>query len=269
MSIALIDGDIVAYRCASSCSPTKTKLEEEPLDVAIYRTNELMKKILYETGTEHYKLYIGGKTNFRKQVDPLYKANRTKPPPTHLKDVRDFLISEWKAEVTSEVETDDMLGIDQTDSTIICSIDKDLLQIPGKHYNFVTSVFTDITESMGRYNFYTQLIMGDKSDNVPGYDGKARTEVPKFLQPMIETLMFYAEHDFNDWAFLKYVYELYDDKERFFINGKLLYILRSLDEDWIKIAQETMERGQKEDLMGLSQEYYGQGQDDGLPNTNA
>lgn len=266
---ALIDGDIVAYRCASSCSPTKSKLHEEPLDVAIYRANELMKKILSETGTQDYSLYIGGKTNFRKQVDPQYKANRTKPPPTHLDHVREFLVNEWGAVITSEVETDDMLGVDQTDNTIICSIDKDLLQIPGRHYNFVNSVFSDVSESMGRYNFYTQLILGDKSDNVPGYDGKARTEVPKFLEPAINTLLFYAENDFNEWSFMKYVYDLYEDKARFFINGKLLYILRSLDEDWIKIAQEIMEVGRKEDLMGLSQEYCVQGQDDGLQNTNA
>jgi 5'-3' exonuclease len=241
--IALIDGDIVSYRTAASCEPTRIKPEREPQDVAIMRADELVRRILHETGSDSYKLYIGGEDNFRYKIYPEYKANRSdKPKPTYLQDVRSFLVSEWNAEIVNGIEADDALGIAQDKDghyqttenhpefdTIIASIDKDLLMIPGWHYNFVKGERTFVDEDTGLKNFYQQLIQGDQTDGIFGFDGKARPKIPQFLQPKIDELWaLTSEQDMLDFTF-----DMYTDKDQYVINGQVLFILRQEGEYWL------------------------------------
>lgn len=74
-----------------------------------------MRRIIDDTKADTYRAFIGGEDNYRYQIYPEYKANRTdKPRPTWLQDVRAFLVEEWKAEIVNGQEADDMLGIIQT-----------------------------------------------------------------------------------------------------------------------------------------------------------
>lgn len=171
MTIALLDGDIIAYRCAASCEPTKSKPDREPLISAISRADELVYRCLNRLAPERYQVFLGGTENFRKQVDPNYKANRTQPKPEYLDAVRDLLVREWEAEVCAGYEADDGLGISASAETIIASIDKDLLQIPGRHYNFVKDEIIDVSPRDAARSFYGQMLTGDSSDNVHGIDG--------------------------------------------------------------------------------------------------
>ncbi len=232
MTLALIDGDIVAYRAASSCSPTKTKPEEEGLDVALYRVHDLMQRILKETEATEYQVWLGGDTNYRTTIDPEYKANRKDlVRPTWLQQCRELLVTDYNARITDGNETDDQLGIIQSnnENTIICSIDKDLLQIPGEHYNFVKQEKIVISEADGNYNFMCQLIMGDKTDNVMGFDGKARPKIPQFLQHHFDWL--FAHRD-SYQMMLDYMKDLYNDDERLLKNGQLLWIQREEGQLW-------------------------------------
>lgn len=232
--IALLDLDIVGYRSAASCEPNKVKLEREPLPFAIARCDELMRRILHETNARSYKGFISGPDNFRYSIDPNYKANRVNTVrPEWLQPVREHLVVNWNAIVSDGIEADDNLGISQCmeyDETVICSIDKDLLQIPGHHYNFVTGVWTHISPLEGWKHFYTQLIMGDKSDNIPGYDGLMRPKIPKFLQPIIDSIN--ACH--SEQAMYQVVSDVYElGEEALQRNGTLLYIWRQPDDKWI------------------------------------
>jgi hypothetical protein len=113
--------------------------------------------------------------------------------------------------------------------SIICSIDKDMLQVPGWHYNFVKLERQFIDELTGFKHFYTQLILGDQSDNIPGYDGKMRPKVPQFLQPCINSI-WGAE---SESEMYRIVLEMYgDDSERLKRNAMLLYILRHEGDEW-------------------------------------
>jgi DNA polymerase-1 len=233
--IALIDGDIVAYRAASSCEPTKAKAVREPLEFAITRADECMRRILYAYGHCEYKLFIGGGDNFRYQIDPSYKANRSdKPRPEWLQPVREYLVTEWQAHIADGIETDDHLGIEQSadhgQDTVICSIDKDLLQIPGNHYNFVKEEQTYVTPLEGWANFYTQLIMGDRSDNIQGFDGKMRITVPKFLQPYVSAIHESCSTPWDMYQVVSGIYEL--GEEALVKNARLLYILRHEHDEW-------------------------------------
>lgn len=247
--IALIDADLVAYRSAASCEPTRIKPDREAREVAILRADELMRRILHETGAESYRAFIGGEDNFRYKIYPEYKANRTdKPKPEYLQDVRAFLVSEWNAEIVNGMEADDAMAIAQTKelyysdepetmgelipdqcSSIICSIDKDLLQTAGWHYNFVRLERQFVDELAGLKHFYTQLILGDQSDNIPGYDGKMRPKVPQFLQPCIDSIW----RSTDEYEMFSIVLEMYGgDTERLHRNALLLYILRHESDEW-------------------------------------
>ena len=256
--IALIDGDIVAYRCAASCEPTKLKPQLESREDAIGRLEGLMQDIIHDTDSSSYSVYLGGANNFRKALDSTYKATRTTPPPTYLADCKQYLVEHWNAEIADNCEADDMLGIRQTDTynylqmygedgylsdgvylpkipeTVICSIDKDLLQIPGYHYNFVKKEYTHVTETQGWVNFFTQMIMGDKSDNVMGYDGKARgNPPPQFLIPVLTDLQNMTEEEM-----FQTVWDMYQDKDKFVTNYKLLWIWRQVDDKWDFLQQQ-------------------------------
>lgn len=107
---------------------------------------------------------------------------------------------------------------------VIASIDKDLLAIPGRHYNFVKQEFYNITPIAGMRHFYFQLIMGDRSDNIPGYDGVMRIKPPKFLLPLIADL----EACETEEEMETLVKDVYTDKAQYEINKRLLWILREM-----------------------------------------
>lgn len=243
---ALIDADIVAYRCAAAT-------ENDTEDIACFQVTEMMNRILHETNAMQYKAFLTGSNNFRYGIYPDYKANRKDTvKPRHLEAVRAHLVSTWKAAVTDGIEADDALGIEQCSihdgDSVVCSIDKDLLMLPGKHYNFVKGEGRMVSPLEGLRHFYGQLILGDRSDNIPGFDGKMRLKVPKFL----EEHFFFLEEAVNEWEMYNYVQDLYLDKDQMNINGRVLWIMRKADDFWQPPEKPLMEvNGQKDDTTPL------------------
>ena len=147
---ALIDADIVAYRVACTCE------EDDAQDFVFARTEDLVDQILVNTEATEYRLFLTGKDNFRYTIYPEYKAHRPKEKPFWLEPIRQYLIATFNAEIIDGQEADDALGIAQTDDTVICSIDKDLLMIPCRHYNFVKDEWYVQTEYDAVKHFYKQ-----------------------------------------------------------------------------------------------------------------
>lgn len=230
--LAIIDADIVAYRCAAAS-------ENDPVEIAILRADKSMREILNATRASSYLAFLGGDTNFRKDLYPLYKAHRPDKKPVHLVSVQEFLITEWNTLVAHGQEADDEIGIAATEqfehrdgyvdlNYTICSIDKDLLQIPGRHYNFVKMSTTEVSPMDARLNFYKQLLLGDKTDNVPGYDGMLRQKPTKAIEAYYREM----ENLTSESELWEFVYDLYQDKEQCALNGKLLWIRRKPDQLW-------------------------------------
>lgn len=214
--LALIDGDFVCYRAAASCEPTKTKSEREPERIAIYRAIDTLERILRDLAPEEYRLFIGGVGNFRDDLYPAYKAHRrTVPRPEHLDAVREFLVREWNAEIVSGYETDDAIAMSHTGDTIICSNDKDFQQLVGKIYNPTKSSIQVVTPTTASFAFYSQMLIGDTSDNVRGVDGIGPVKSRNALWGLTPLEMYHA------------VRELYGEDERFFCNLRLFRLLRS------------------------------------------
>lgn len=174
--IALIDGDIITHRVAWTT-------EEESEGIARFRADEMLDRILIETGANEFKIWLSDskENNFRYKVDPTYKANRTQPKPKHYDFLKEHLIREWGAQISYGMEADDSLGINQTEDSVICSIDKDLLTIPGQHYNFVRNEFTTVTNEEAQLRFYRSILTGDVADNIKGIYGIGPKKAEKLL----------------------------------------------------------------------------------------
>jgi DNA polymerase-1 len=237
-TLALLDADIIAFRCSASA-------ENDPQEIAEIRCDELIRKILHDTNSLHYKTFLTGTDNFRKKLFPEYKANRKdKPRPKWLQACRDHLVKYWHAEIVDGKEADDALGIEQTAhelDSVICSIDKDLLQIPGFHYNFVKQEEKFISPFDGMRNFYKQLITGDSADNIPAFDGKLRNSIPKFVQKLLDPL----DEMIEELDMYNYAYKVWEEEfgnplgfkhleERLHTHASLLYIWRKENDKWIK-----------------------------------
>lgn len=188
--IALIDGDILTYRVGFA---------SQDIDVALAwsRLKTVIEDIVEATKADKYIIYLtsNDKSNFRFKLFPEYKANRKAPKPIHYHELRAAMVADYGAEVVSGREADDALadaqyyihpGTNSSDvnvikQTVICSIDKDLDQIPGEHYNFVKKLEYTVTPEEGRRFFYRQLLTGDRTDNVLGIEGIGDVKADRIL----------------------------------------------------------------------------------------
>lgn len=245
--IALIDCDLVCYRVAAAC-------QEETLEQALKQADLLINRLCDETQADSYKLFLTGSDNFRYKYNPEYKANRKDvPKPPYLEPLREHLIVNYGAVLSSGCEADDLLGITQTEchkqdmASVIVSLDKDLLMIEGNHYSWEISgplkdgnrwtkaaVRHYTTPVQGLRHFYGQLLLGDKSDNIFGFDGLARVKVPQKMQWMFDRL---EELDDEDEMY-DFIMEQYQDfngmaaEQRVLMNGKCLWIQTKENEEW-------------------------------------
>lgn len=140
--------------------------------------------------------------NFRYDVAKTkpYKGTRKNPKPFHFKNISAYLLAEYNVVVSrGGLEADDMMCLYQTsnDNTIICSRDKDLNICPGWHFSWecgnqraigphYTDEVGEITlhiremvrnkkvvkvkeiKGYGLKFFFTQMLIGDAADNIPG-----------------------------------------------------------------------------------------------------
>jgi len=219
----LIDGDILTYRAAFSC-------EGQPLEDAQDKIDEIVEDILravaFSATSENYEMFITGKGNFRFDVQPTYKQNRSgKPKPEHLQALRDYLVEAYNAKVSSGQEADDDItirAIELGPDAIIASIDKDFLQVPCHHYNLNKKTLVKVEEFEGLLFFYTQILMGDKADNVFGIKGVGPVKAGKLLQDATTEQELY-----------NICLDAYDgDKRKVVENGRLLWLRRKEDELW-------------------------------------
>lgn len=222
-TLALLDGDIICYRIGFTTQDVDEK-------ITLSRINSYLDNILFDSGASDYVVFLTGGNNYRKLIYPDYKANRTQEKPKHYELIRTYLMDHEAAVMCEDEEADDVMGYSQTEDTIICSIDKDLDQIPGRHFNFVKNKHYEITPEEGMAFFYSQLLTGDRVDNIPGLPKVGPAKAKKILgewtneqDAKTKTLAAYQE-------FLG----LDEEKARERINliGKLLWIRKKENELW-------------------------------------
>jgi len=117
-----------------------------------------------------------GDGNFRSRLATIrpYKGTRSAhSKPLMFNNLRNYLLDVWECQVVFDRETDDELAIRQTqyaakkEKSIICAIDKDMLQVPGHHLN-PNKGFKVVSKQEGLERLYVQAAMGDSVDNIAG-----------------------------------------------------------------------------------------------------
>ena len=223
--VPLIDGDPIVYRAAFACK------DDEPVEHVWYTAKRMLEQIIdqFDRGLE-YKVFLTGPGNYREAIakEQKYKGNRTQPKPKYYQDVRDYMEKWWRAEVITGKEADDALGCTQTKETCIVSIDKDLDMIPGFHYNPVKQHYYEVSELDGWRFFYTQLLTGDRVDNIKGINKVGPKTAAKILAGI-------NSKEAMEQAVLQRYYEEYGKAKGLQLateRGALLWIQRNPGEVW-------------------------------------
>ena len=223
----LVDGDIIAYRAAFSVGDLGYPWEVEA------KVDDLMDYVIGETlvfsSGSDYTTYLTGKNNFRHDiaVTAEYKGNRkSSSKPAMLPDARRYLVESYRGKIINGQEADDAIAIEATrndpDTTVVASVDKDMLQIPCWHFNFVTGAWTFVDEASGRKSFYKQILTGDAADNIKGIFKVGPVKAEKILDGITEEKDLYEA-----------VVKAYNgDKERVLENARLLWLRREEGQMW-------------------------------------
>lgn len=221
MTTALIDGDILCYRIGFAT-------EDEDEGTAINTMATFIEDLLLFDllDYEETEIFLTGDTNFRHDVAVTapYKGNRKDVrKPKHLPLLRDYLVKAWGATISDGQEADDEIAIRATElgsECIIVSIDKDFMQVPGWHYNFIKREKKFVTEEEGLRFFYKQILTGDNADNIKGIKGVGPVRAEKMLKDAVTP------------------YQLYQccveamGEERVLENARLLWLRREVGQTW-------------------------------------
>jgi 5'-3' exonuclease len=219
----LIDGDPIVYRIGFACQKKDKEtglVTADPESHTLHSCKQFINQMLEETGADTYKIYLTGKGNFRYKVREDYKANRKgADKPVHYQLVRDYLVKKFKAQVVDGMEADDALALGQQSDTAIASIDKDLLMVEGRHYNYGKCTWQDVTAKQGEYFFYKQMLTGDRVDNITGIRGLGEKKASKLLDTT-------PREDWDETIIKLYMKEFEDGYHRAVQNTQLLWMLQ-------------------------------------------
>jgi len=268
--LAIIDGDILAY---AACKPRWqdkaengfvtieldedgnrkpfefTKKEDQMyLQQCWGNLKKELDKLLDRVFCTEYIMAVKGENNFRDKVYHDYKANRKNNPNNHnvfVPSMRKLMVKEDYAIEATGREADDLVRIWAEESRmsgrdfIVCSIDKDLKCIPGKHYLMHKDEVLDISEEYAMRFYYEQLLKGDPTDNIPGVPRVGDVKAKKLLAD------FNTEQEFQEVVLNAYIAAYGDDwHHMLLVNGKMIHIQRDVGDyfcfdEW-PLAQELL-----------------------------
>jgi hypothetical protein len=225
--------------------------EALPLKMAQRNLQNDIKNIEKKTGCSKSIIYLSHEDrtkNDRYNVAKTYpyKGNRKAVTPLHKEAIYLFL-KEMGAVVVEGIEADDALGtaLFNDEHGICASIDKDLLMVPGKHYNITSETLSIASDpgvlalektknskklrGVGFKWFCAQMLMGDPVDNIKGLLGYGDVKAHTILSPI--------NHIEDMYRAVKNHYIIAGEGvTRFYENANLLWIRRNENEtftDWV------------------------------------
>ena len=200
-TVTLIDGDTLVWRVAYKFSEQELQ-DDQHWQVENQTTLEL-KQIMDKTATEYMVGFLGdGLPTFRDNLalSVPYKGNRKEKPDWYVKVspiIKKFLKAKYGFQMVSGIEVDDVLSmtvhsLKEDHELIIAGIDKDLLQIPGKHYNYGNDSWLLVHPEVAEKTLWLQVLTGDSTDNIQGLPGIG----PKKAEAIL------AEHSIDKYPFV-------------------------------------------------------------------
>lgn len=223
--IALIDADFLVYRIGFTSEDVDEK-------IAKVRLTEWLEDFIYlKLKADHYRAWLTGRGNYRYDIAKTvpYKGNRKDVQrPKHYEALREHLVKRHDAIVTVGEEADDAVAIESTkmlDNCWIVHVDKDLDQLQGWHYNPVKDERYYVDDYTAYHAFCTQLLTGDRIDNIPCLAGIGPKKAEKTLKDAK------TKEELLKAAWAKYQ-ELGHTMEYFSEQGQLLWLRRYEGEIW-------------------------------------
>jgi 5'-3' exonuclease len=249
--VALIDADILAYQAAVVSEQaynwgdglwTLHAFESD----ALAAFESMLHNILEKVGAKEFYLFFSDKENWRKDVLPTYKSNRSGVrKPMLLSFLRAVAEEQYRCISMPGLEGDDVLGIWMTQPSklepvrelILCSIDKDFKTIPGKHYNFKKDEFFEISEHEADKWHMIQTLTGDTTDGYAGCPGCGPKGAEKVIQKALDEGTPWANRKQLNEIYWKHVVAAYDKagfgEEEALVQARVARILRHEDYDYI------------------------------------
>lgn len=198
--IALIDADGILYAAALRGETTCDGEQLQMLELEYVYEDALarIEKLVEKVEADDAFLILSARQNFRHKIMPDYKGNRKGGSrPLLLDDLRNMVSEKapYKTMLIKDLEADDVCGIAAgtlskgNTETVICSPDKDLLQIPGLVYQTPATnsgtagkpTIVLITEEAGDDFHMKQTLMGDSVDGYKGCPGIGPVKARKLL----------------------------------------------------------------------------------------
>jgi len=193
MKTAVLDADVIAYIASAEADnyqdvdwgegvTTNDGGTAKAKDVATLMVNQWAE---YAKCDEVYLAFSGHGWNFRRDVHPYYKANRTGEKPKLYEPVVEWMQSQWQWEAHEILEGDDVIGMLVTtpgEHYVGVSTDKDLKTLPGRIVHITRDGPKYIMQSEVEANrwWMMQALMGDSVDGykgAPGIGVKAATSI--------------------------------------------------------------------------------------------
>lgn len=169
MLTANIDMDYVIH-CVCAAAEYGKDPDDIDMESVFYSIEKKCLDIMREANCESKRLFIT-KGNFRHFLIGDYKGNRKDTwRPSILGEARDYCELFMGCESLLGLEADDLLKLEQTKDTVLCTVDKDLDQVDGLHLGIKTQHrdWELYTVEEGWRKFYHQLLIGDSTDNILG-----------------------------------------------------------------------------------------------------
>lgn len=230
---ALLDSDILLYEMGSAVDD-----EGNPLKWPLVRSrvDRRIDQILDAVQAETWQGYVTGKRNFREDISTIqnYKGSRKRHErPFWYQAIYDYLVLDRSVTIVDGYEADDQIAMDHAEGTIICSRDKDLLQVPGWHYVWPSWKQEErtpfyVSEVNGLQFFYSQMLTGDPTDNILGLYGVGpKAACVQRIKAYNEELeMFNEVREQYELRFGEYWWMFMEE------TGHLLWLKRSPEDNW-------------------------------------
>lgn len=187
----------------------------EPVHYTLSTAKRMIANIVEAVGADTYNVVLSGKGNFRETRATLqpYKGNRTEQPkPLLYNEIKEYIQQYQNCVTVDGEEADDFLGYSAVSAgDIIATVDKDLDNVPGKHYNWnkPDKGVYEVSEVEAWRNFFTQCLTGDSTDNIPGlYRLTGQRATAKIKAPLLDMT---DPWDMYDYVFSVYLDALADD----------------------------------------------------------
>lgn len=191
--VLLLDGDIIVYKCSAAVEVVVDWGGDiwsmwSDVNEAKEKAASFIAELKEKSGIQNVEVCLSGSANFRKDVDPTYKAHRKDVrKPIAFAPLKEFLRNEYLSHTTDGIEADDYMGIKASGDPryVVWTEDKDLKGVPLTLFK-LDDGFIEVSEHDANYWFMVQTLTGDQTDGYKGCPAVGIKTAEKILQKAID-----------------------------------------------------------------------------------